>query len=82
MPLNDIQRTRRGVLEAIRAHNEGELAKQVANVELMLRNPQGIPQHSDIIGAIEEEIDKCALYEGRLHILNSYMENDGLHTVE
>ena len=82
MALTDQQRTRRAVLEAIIAHTEGEMSKHMANVELLLRNPLGIPQHPDVVGTVEEELDKVALYEGRLHVISSYMEFDGIHSVD
>ena len=81
MPLTEQQRVRRGLLEAARSHTEGCLAKHVANVEMLLRNPVGVPDHSDLLSTIEAELDKCAEYEGRLHILSSYFEDDGLHVV-
>ena len=44
------------LLEAVRKHAEGHVAKHVANVEVYLDNPVGIGEHSDIISAIETEL--------------------------
>jgi len=60
------------LLEAVKKHAEGHIAKHVANVEVYLQNPAGIGEHSDIIEAIEEELNQIAMYNDQLEILNTY----------
>ena len=50
------------LIEAVKKHAEGHIAKHVANIEVYLINPAGIGEHSDIIEAIEEELNQIAMY--------------------
>ena len=60
------------LIEAVQKHAEGHIAKHVANIEVYLINPAGIGEHSDIIEAIEEELNQIAMYNDQLEILNTY----------
>jgi hypothetical protein len=60
------------LIEAVKKHAEGHIAKHVANIEVYLKNPAGIGEHSDIIEAIEEELNQIAMYNDQLEILNTY----------
>ncbi len=51
---------REQLLAAVKAHAQGEIAKHRANVNIYLEHPVGIGEHSDITGAIGEELDKIA----------------------
>lgn len=46
----------------------------LANVEVYLNNPAGIGEHSDIIEAIEIELDKAAKYKDMLDIVEELVE--------
>ena len=48
------------ILEALRAKYEGQIQEARANVEVYLSNPVGIGEHSDIIEAIDCQIEKIA----------------------
>jgi len=41
-------------------------------VEVYLTNPVGIGEHSDIIEAIEKELDEIAKYQDHLDIIKKY----------
>ena len=59
------------LLEAIKKHNEGKIALHKANVAVYMKNPAGIGEHSDIIQAIDEQIEKAANAQEKLdYILN------------
>lgn len=60
------------LLEAVKKHAEGHIAKHVANIEVYLDNSTGIGEHSDIIGAIEDELEKLAKWHEKLELLNTY----------
>ena len=51
---------------------QANVALHVANIECYLRNPAGIGEHSDIMEAMQGELDKIAAHEDRLDILNNY----------
>ena len=47
--------------------------EDLTNIEVYLKNPAGIGEHSDILEAIQGEMDKMAVHEDRLDILNNYL---------
>lgn len=60
------------LLDASRAHFEGNIQKHRANVEVYLKNPAGIGEHPDIMEAIESELAQMAEYDDKLEILDKY----------
>ena len=48
---------REQLIKALLAHAQGDIQKHVANVEVYLTNPVGIGEHSNIVEAIEEELN-------------------------
>jgi len=44
------------LINALKAHANGEIQKHLANVEVYLSNPAGIGEHSDITEAIGIEL--------------------------
>tara|TARA_R100000152_G_scaffold14770_1_gene6783 strand:- start:534 stop:740 length:207 start_codon:yes stop_codon:yes gene_type:complete len=63
------------LINAIKAHANGEIQKHLANVEVYLTNPAGIGEHSDITEAIGIELDKVARYHDQIEVLNKYVLN-------
>ena len=66
---------RKQLINAIRAHANGEIQKHLANVEVYLLNPAGIGEHSDITGAIAQELDQVAKYHDQLEVLQKYFKD-------
>lgn len=64
------------LLQATRKHAEGHIAKHVANVEVYLNQPVGIGEHSDIIEAIEMELEHISKYQDQIDILDKYFLQD------
>lgn len=60
------------MLAALYAHAEGHIAKHIANVEIYLANPVGIGEHSNILEAIEEELEQISKYHDQLEVLDKY----------
>ena len=73
---------REKLLQATLKHAEGHIAKHVANIEVYLNQSVGIGEHSDIIEAIEIELEQIAKYQDQVDILNQYFINtaEGLIT--
>ena len=46
------------------------------NIDIYFANPAGIGEHSDIMEAIQGELDKMAVHEDRLAILNNWPTED------
>ena len=63
------------IIKALLAHANGEIQKHLANVEIYLNNPAGIGEHSDITGAIQDELDKIARWEDQISIIQKYLKN-------
>tara|TARA_B100001109_G_C18645301_1_gene372508 strand:- start:280 stop:495 length:216 start_codon:yes stop_codon:yes gene_type:complete len=62
------------LLKALLAHAQGDIQKHVANVEVYLQNPAGIGEHSDVVGAIEEELNMIAKYHDQVEVINKYFK--------
>ena len=59
------------LVHATKSHLQGMFDAHIANVHVYMANPAGIGEHSDIIQAIDEQIDKAANAQEKLdYILN------------
>ena len=65
---------REQIINALIAHAHGDIAKHKANVEVYLTNPVGIGEHSNIVEAIEQELDMIAKYQDQIDIINKYFK--------
>tara|TARA_Y100001951_G_C11221029_1_gene228764 strand:+ start:482 stop:691 length:210 start_codon:yes stop_codon:yes gene_type:complete len=63
---------REAIKEALIKHAEGHIAKHKANVEVYLKQPVGIGEHSDILESIEKELAMIAQYDDEIEVLNKY----------
>jgi hypothetical protein len=57
------------LLEALKQHAMGHIAKHKANLEVYLNQPVGIGEHPDIIEAMEAEIDEIAKYHDQMEVI-------------
>ena len=62
------------LIKALLAHAQGDIAKHKANVEVYLTNPVGIGEHSNVMEAIEEEINMIAKYQDQIDVINKYFK--------
>jgi hypothetical protein len=62
------------MLKAVRKHAEAHIEKHRMNVEVYLTNPVGVGEHSDIMDAIEREIEHMAKYNDHIEILDKYFK--------
>ena len=60
------------LVKAARMHAEGELERAKTNIMVYMNNATGIGEHSDIVEAIQEELDKMAGANDRLEMLERY----------
>jgi hypothetical protein len=63
------------MIKAAKRHAKSHIEKHRLNVEVYLRNPVGVGEHSDIMDAIEKELGLMAQYEDHLEILNKYFKD-------
>jgi|TARA_B100000900_G_scaffold247863_1_gene210893 undecaprenyl pyrophosphate synthase len=63
---------RRTIVKALRAQALGNIEKAKANIDIYLHNPVGIGEHSDILAAVQDQIDMIAKEEERLDVLEKH----------
>ena len=60
---------REKMISALLAHAQGDIQKHKMNVEVYLTNPVGIGEHSNVMEAIEEELNMIAKYEDQVSVI-------------
>lgn len=66
------QYTRENMIQAIKDHAKGHIAKHAMNVEVYLRSSAGVGEHPDVLEAIEQELKIVAEYNDQLEMLEKY----------
>ena len=64
------------MINVLKNHAQANVHLHMMNIETYFKNPAGIGEHSDIMEAIPAELDKMAIHEDRLAILNSWPQGD------
>ena len=67
---------RKTFLNALKAHAMGDIKKHLANIEIYLENPAGIGEHSDVMEAIQVELDQVAKYHDQLEVIKNYIDRE------
>tara|TARA_B100001250_G_scaffold228157_1_gene195823 strand:+ start:312 stop:515 length:204 start_codon:yes stop_codon:yes gene_type:complete len=62
------------IIKALLAHAQGDIAKHKANVEVYLTNPVGIGEHSNVMEAIEEELNMIAKYQDQIDVIKTHFK--------
>ena len=57
-------------------HAEGELERAKTNIMVYMKSSVGIGEHSDIVEAIQEELDKMAAATDRIEMLNQHFSEN------
>ena len=65
---------RERIIKSLLAHAQGDLQKHLTNIEVYLTNAAGIGEHSDILGAIEHELNEAAKYEDQIQVIQKYLK--------
>ena len=60
------------MISALLAHAQGDIQKHKMNVEVYLTNPVGIGEHSNVMEAIEEELNMIAKYEEQVSVFKKH----------
>ena len=66
---------REKIIKALVAHANGEIQIHLANVEIYLNNPSGVGEHTDVTGAIQQELDNIARWEDQISVIQKYLKN-------
>ena len=62
------------MLKALKANALSNIEKHKVNIEIYMHNAVGIGEHSDIMSAIESEIDKISHFHDQLEVIERYLE--------
>ena len=60
------------MISALLAHAQGDIQKHKMNVEVYLSSPVGIGEHSNVMEAIEEELNMIAKYEDQVTVIKKH----------
>ena len=63
---------REKMISALLAHAQGDIQKLMMNVEVYLTSPVGIGEHSNVMEAIEEELNMIAKYEDQVTVIKKH----------
>ena len=64
------------LIKAARMHAEGELERAKTNIMVYMKQSVGIAEHSDIVEAIQEELDKMAAATDRIDMLDIHFKDE------
>jgi hypothetical protein len=59
---------------ATRDHAKAHVEKHRMNVEVYLTNPVGVGEHSDVMDAIEKELEEMAKYQDHIDMIDKYFK--------
>lgn len=65
---------RNEIIKTLEQHFTAHISKHKMNVDIMLANPMAIHDHTDLMEAIEKEIDKISEYMDKLEVLEKYFQ--------
>ena len=65
---------RQQLIAASKLHYRAHIEKHRINVEVILNNPTAIHDHSDIMEAIEKEVEQIAEYVDKLEVMEKYFK--------
>jgi len=65
---------RKEIISVLKQHFEAHILKHKMNVDIMLNNPMAIHDHTDLMGAIEKEIDQISEYMDKLEVMEIYFK--------
>ena len=60
------------LVKAARMHAEGELERAKTNIMVYMKQSVGIGEHSDIVEAIQHELDTMATANDRIEMLEKF----------
>ena len=62
------------LIKALLSHAQGEINYHKANIAVYLNNPVGIGEHSNVVGAITDELNEIAKYHDQIEVLDKYFK--------
>jgi len=65
---------RNNIINVLKQHFESHIHKHKMNIDIMLANPMAIHDHTDLMGAIEKEVELIAEYHDKLEVMEKYFK--------
>ncbi len=62
------------MIGVLKQHFEAHILKHKMNVDIMLSNPMAIHDHTDLMDAIEKEVDQISEYMDKLEVMEKYFK--------
>ena len=59
------------LIEGLIAKYNGEIGEAKANIQVYMTNPVGIGDHSNLVAAVDSEMERLANFTDRLRTLNT-----------
>jgi len=69
---------REQLIKAARMHAQGEFERAKTNIMVYMNHSVGIGEHSDIIEAIQHELDKMAAANDRIEMLDRFFSTSSV----
>jgi hypothetical protein len=63
------------IVNTLKQHFEAHILKHKMNVDIMLANPMAIHDHTDLMDAIEKEVQQIAEYMDKLEVMEKYFND-------
>lgn len=64
------------IIAATREHFKSHIRKHLTNIHIILHNPTAIPDHTDVMDALEKELAIVDEYDSKLTVLEKYLKED------
>jgi|TARA_R100000388_G_scaffold90734_1_gene72288 hypothetical protein len=62
------------LVAALKSYYVGNINKHLSNIEVYLRQPVGVGEHSDVVETIDKELEKVSMYDDKLMMVIKYLE--------
>ena len=62
--------------KALKAHYQAKKLKALANIEVFMKAPVGVGEHSDLVSTICTQVEELAHAEDVLYCIESHYEGD------
>ena len=60
------------IIITLEQYYEAKVAQHKLNIDIMISNPRGIPEHENFTGAIDKELSELANAHDKLQALKKY----------
>jgi hypothetical protein len=65
---------RQEIISVLKQNFEANILKHKMNVDIMLNNPMAIHDHTDLMSAIEKEVNQISEYMDKLEVMEKYFK--------